>query len=418
MSANRNRVLAVVPVPLNPGFPNGFSPRWHAFISELSRHADVDVVALYNLCDGAPPAAFTPVGLDLRSFSIEDAHALLNGRTAPRPSRFRGYWEHFFGRDRYTLPVACPQSLPPLLDGLSLAIFFLGLTSHLGLDLPAALPCLFVLEEGLERSAIPSRLERNLRNAPAYKHAWKHLTSAAEFGQSRRFYGRLGRRGHIVAINEDEREWFSRSVPADRIAVIPHGVDCEYYRPAADVPTHDIGVFGDLSQRRNFEPARTLFESLESAGDRYRWMFVGRNPHESIQALSSDRVRVTGAVPDLRDYYSKVRLVVVPGEADAATGTKSSVLQAWAMGKAVVTTPAGTRGVPAKSGQNILIGSTQAALRQHIRSLIAQPELRESLGREGRQTVVLLCNLKDQAARFSVLCQQMMASRVPSPSSA
>ena len=68
-------------------------------------------------------------------------------------------------------------------------------------------------------------------------------------------------------------------------------------------------------------------------------------------------------------------------------GTRLKILNAWAMGKAVVSTSIGCEGLAAEDGRNILIRDDPEGFAAAVTAVLEDAELRERLGGEGRSTV-------------------------------
>jgi glycosyltransferase involved in cell wall biosynthesis len=63
---------------------------------------------------------------------------------------------------------------------------------------------------------------------------------------------------------------------------------------------------------------------------------------------------------------------------------KNKMLEAMAMGKAIVTTPAGTSGIAAKPGQEYLVAEEPAAFAEAVLGLLADREKRRRLAQASR----------------------------------
>ena len=83
----------------------------------------------------------------------------------------------------------------------------------------------------------------------------------------------------------------------------------------------------------------------------------------------------------------------------SGTGVKTTLLQAWAMRKAVVSTPESAHGVPAQPGVNLLIGRTTPELVAHSAGLVVSPERCEALSSEGRKTAEDELDVRIMAAK-------------------
>ena len=304
--------------------------------------------------------------------------------------------------------MAYPDRLPRLEEYMvarppKLAIFFLPYVAHLSFALPASIPRIYVLEEGLERSFSWV--------APPMPDWKRERMDSTEQAHARRLYQKVAQsKGHVVAISEEEKQWFSQYIPESRITVIPHGIDCDYFRPSEPSPDQDIdiAVFGGLGQRRTYEPALELYQiaSQRSPMSHLRWAFVGSQPHKSLKALQSAQVDVTGFVPDVRPYYSRSKVVIVPSQHGG--GVKTTVLQAWAMGRPVVATPFALTSLPASSGENVLVGESSSDLADQCSRLISSPELRSAIGGAGRKTVCTQRDVRVVASQFVQLCAKAL----------
>ncbi|HEY9226268.1 MAG TPA: glycosyltransferase family 4 protein, partial [Gemmatimonadaceae bacterium] len=90
-------------------------------------------------------------------------------------------------------------------------------------------------------------------------------------------------------------------------------------------------------------------------------------------------------VPDIRPYLSDAACFIAPLRVGG--GTRLKILDAWASGKAVVSTARGCEGLETVHGTNILIADDARGFAQAMQRVIDDPALRASLGRAARQTV-------------------------------
>ena len=83
--------------------------------------------------------------------------------------------------------------------------------------------------------------------------------------------------------------------------------------------------------------------------------FVGTAPPKEIaEAAKTDgQVRVTGFVDDIRPYIDEAAVMVVPIR--IGSGTRLKILDAMAMGKAIVSTSVGCEGLNVNDGKDIVI---------------------------------------------------------------
>lgn len=367
------------PAPLHPDFPDGFSARWFEFVRALSETFDLEVIAVRGIWHGRnlPDETFRPP-LPLTSFRVMDA--------AP-------------DGDLGSVIEACLRDPPA-----DLAVFFLHFLAPLAFRLPTATACIFALEEDvvgmheinmLANPATPplARLARRLLVVP---RRWRYRQLAA----------RCAARGALVVISEAERSRFSAWTGAGRIHLIPNGLDPQAYAPRDTATDHDIGIFGNLGDPRNYVPTRRLISMAQQRDDtrHLRWLLVGKNPHPALQALAGGRVTVTGPVKDTRDYYPRTRVVLVP--ARIVAGSKSTLLKAWAMQRPVVATPEGAAGLPTQSGHNLVIANDDAGLLDAALRLLLDARSAATIAAAGRRTLVEECDLRVHAKTFYTICMK------------
>src|SRR5439155_598375 len=108
-------------------------------------------------------------------------------------------------------------------------------------------------------------------------------------------------------------------------------------------------------------------------GTPVRW--VGR-ASEEVRRQYRDRagVELTGYVPDVRPYVRDAACYVVPLRVGG--GTRLKILEAWAMGKAVVSTAVGCEGLAAHEDRNILIRDDPEDFAQAVRAVLQHGALR------------------------------------------
>jgi glycosyltransferase involved in cell wall biosynthesis len=76
------------------------------------------------------------------------------------------------------------------------------------------------------------------------------------------------------------------------------------------------------------------------------------------------------------------KVVVVP--LLAGSGTRFKVIEAWAAGRAVVSTSIGAEGLPARHGDNLLIADDQRSFADAVSRLLTSPDIRAKLSVTGR----------------------------------
>lgn len=183
--------------------------------------------------------------------------------------------------------------------------------------------------------------------------------------------------------------------PSAKAFTLENGVDLERFQPAA--ATGDpkrllfIGSFAHLPNLMAL--AWFLNEVWPKLKGYTLHVIAGKEPNywldyykERVQAQwRQDNVLLEGFVSDVRPAYREAGLVIAPLRASAGTNIK--VLEAMAMGKAIVATEGGVNGLELIAGQDFLLASTPDEFAHRIESLQASPALRDQLERQAHQTV-------------------------------
>lgn len=118
-----------------------------------------------------------------------------------------------------------------------------------------------------------------------------------------------------------------------------------------------------------------------------KFIVVGKGPSQEIQdlAVQDPSITVTGFVDAVEPYVRDATVFVVPLR--IGSGTRLKILEAWAMGKAVVSTSIGCEGLAVQEGENILIADTPDEFARKTLALLTDQDLRRRLEVHGRRTV-------------------------------
>lgn len=193
-----------------------------------------------------------------------------------------------------------------------------------------------------------------------------------------------------TVVSNENKTSFLKLSPNSNVMVVPNGVDTEYFMPRDSETGVSLVFVGSMNYHPNVDAVlwfyRDIFPMIRQKAQQAQLCVVGLNPPQKIVDLSQDScVTITGLVPDIRPFLAKSAVVLVPLR--HGSGTRLKILDAWAMGKAIVSTRKGAEGLEAKHGENILLADTPDEFARAVVSLLKNSELRECLGRAGRKLV-------------------------------
>lgn len=198
-------------------------------------------------------------------------------------------------------------------------------------------------------------------------------------------------------VTAKERELW-RHLPApllDKVHVVPNGVDLDTFSPQAAPPgsrreAHALVFTGAMDYWANVDAvvffAREVLPRIRAAIPDATFYVVGSRPAPEVRALVSlPGVVVTGFVDDIRSYYARAGACVVPLR--IARGIQNKVLEAMAMGRPVLATPAAFEGLGARAGRDLEVADGAAALAEAAVRLLRDVERSEAMGAAARRFV-------------------------------
>ncbi|HTF87126.1 MAG TPA: glycosyltransferase family 4 protein [Planctomycetota bacterium] len=217
-----------------------------------------------------------------------------------------------------------------------------------------------------------------------------------------------------VYSSELDSAHYARCFPSSRVETIPNGVDAEYFHPSANPPDPNrIAFEGNMQFGPNIDAALTLCRDimplLWNTRAELRLELIGRDPTPEIRALASDRILVSGTLPDIREHLGRASVFVCPMRLGA--GIKNKVLQAWAMALPVVASSQSIGGLDAREGENVLIRDEPAAFATAVGEVLSNPSLAKKLAANGRAIAIEKYSWGSQALRFERLFEELCAKR-------
>jgi glycosyltransferase involved in cell wall biosynthesis len=197
----------------------------------------------------------------------------------------------------------------------------------------------------------------------------------------------------VYVCSEADEQRLLKEAPGVRTAVIPNAADVVYYQPRPRDPRSDgrtVVFFGLLSTVPNIDGVvhlvQDIWPRIAAAHPKARCKIIGGRPPPSLLALAGPRVEFTGFVSDLRPHLAAAAAVVVPLRLGG--GTRLKIVEAMAMGRAIVSTSLGAEGIEAVPGRDILIEDQPPAFADAVSRLLAEPGLAERIGQSARQLAV------------------------------
>jgi sugar transferase (PEP-CTERM/EpsH1 system associated) len=191
-------------------------------------------------------------------------------------------------------------------------------------------------------------------------------------------------------VSEAEADLFRTraALPQASIRALHNGVDLDFYRPGAVSPAPAPGrpliVFtGQMDYAPNADAVAWFAQEVLPQIPGAHFAIVGRNPTDAVKRLAGSRVTVTGSVPDTRAWLAAADVVAAPLR--IARGVQNKVLEAMAMGRPVVASPAAHEGIEAEAGRDLVVAESAEDQARAIRHLLSDPTRAAALGAAARR---------------------------------
>ncbi len=192
----------------------------------------------------------------------------------------------------------------------------------------------------------------------------------------------------VMTTSEEDRATALAIAPGAKVAVYPNTL------PWRDLPDSQAKTPAPrivFSANFEYHPNRTavdwfvrnVWTAVKSRHPEVTLLLAGRNDHAIRRIVEGDSsITCTGEVDDTFPYIAAATIAIAPLQ--SGSGTRLKILEAFAAGVPVVSTPIGAEGLPVRTGEHLLIAGSAEAFASSISALLGSLETRVRLARAAR----------------------------------
>ncbi len=202
----------------------------------------------------------------------------------------------------------------------------------------------------------------------------------------------------------------------EKVSALENGVDTDYFTPRKKFRTENPSLVftGTMDYRPNIEGVcwfvQEVWPELKRQIPDLTFYIVGRNPARDVRRLGyAPGVQITGSVPDVRPYLAEASIAVC--RLLMARGVQNKVLEAMAMGRAVIASTSALEGLELEVGKEVLQADLPQQWIQTTIQLLTDNTLREEMARKARKAVETRYNWTARMAPLVQLCHQLTGDK-------
>jgi polysaccharide biosynthesis protein PslH len=192
-----------------------------------------------------------------------------------------------------------------------------------------------------------------------------------------------------ITVSEADSLALKAIAPGTRTAVVPNGVDTDYFSPRRGEESPALIYTGGMNMFANRDAVDWFLDAvwprIKAAVPEVQFFAIGQRPSAQLldAAARDEAIKAPGFVDDVRPWVARSSVYVVPLRVGG--GTRLKMVDAMAQGKAIVSTTLGAEGIEGSDGQHFVLADTPADFADSVVKLLRDPALRIRLGDEARR---------------------------------
>lgn len=248
-------------------------------------------------------------------------------------------------------------------------------------------------------------LHENYQQANGFLQKIRRYLAAIKF---RNYESKIYRQfERCLVVSEMDVERIKTYIPFSDKQVLntPNGVDTDTHQPGLTAKQKNQLIYnGAMTYHPNYDAMyfflRDIFPLVLQKIPEAQLNITGKTHNVPIDKLPIIKnVRLTGYLPDIRPAVSSSSVCIVPLRQGA--GTRLKILEAMALGTAVVSTTKGAEGLAVENGIHLLIADTPSAFAHAVIQLLENEALNQKIVQNALSLVQNIYNWDQIGANFA-----------------
>ena len=185
------------------------------------------------------------------------------------------------------------------------------------------------------------------------------------------------------------------------IAIIPNGVDADFYHGTISEKKYDLLFIGNLSYAPNIYAIKYAAEQIMPLLPALTLAVVGATPTEEISGLQSKNINIIGWVDDSRDAFNQARIMIAP--MFISIGLQNKILQAMAMETPCVISTMANNALGATPELDVLIADSPEEFKIQINRLLNDEQLYQTIKINARNFILKNFNWTENIEKINLL---------------
>lgn len=213
-----------------------------------------------------------------------------------------------------------------------------------------------------------------------------------------------------LVLSEQDKFGLSLFSPSIESSVIPLPIldlDISRVNVLSDLK-NCIGFVGAFNHSPNIEAldliVNTISPQLMVSNPNVKILIAGKNPPIDRYSTVQANVEFLGFVESIDDFYSKIDIVIAP--LISGGGVKIKVLEAFAFGRAVITTSIGIEGISARNNVECVVVEQISSIASSVAELYSRPDDIFSISQNAYKFASIHCSKQNWLSRFNSIIME------------